>query len=112
MGKHIWIADSLTGSFGIALMLEKSIEFAKTGKSAEEIFKSIDKNGLRIFSIFISSDLHFMMRSGRITALTAGVGSLLKLVPIITTNEEGKLKTYAKCIDKKRLLKLLKTSHY
>ncbi len=107
MGQHVWVADSLTGSHGIALMVEKTLEMAKEGKSCEEILKAIDKNGLKNFSIFIPSDLQFLMRSGRISALAAGVGTMLKLVPIIVADEEGKLKTIAKCIGRKKATKTI-----
>ena len=104
-GESVYVADSLTGSYGIALMVEKAVEMANAGKSAKEIFKAIDKNAMKLFSIFIPSDLQFLMRSGRIGAFAAGIGTILKLVPIIMADEKGKLKTIQKCLGQKKAMK-------
>lgn len=104
-GRHVWVADSLSGSYGIALMLEYSAKLCNEGKTAEEIFKSIDKNRMNIFAIFVPSDLKFLNRSGRINKFVASIGTLLKITPVIMANERGELKLFAKCIGKKKAVK-------
>lgn len=101
-GQRVWVADSLTGSFGIALMIEHAVKLRDEGKSAAEIFAALDKNHLNLYSIFVPGDINFLYRSGRISKLVACIGSMLKLVPIITANEVGKLKMIAKCIGKNK----------
>lgn len=107
LGQHVWVANSLSGSYGIALMLEYAVELRNEGKSAEEIFKSIDKNRMNTFAIFVPSDLKFLSRSGRINGFVASIGTLLKVTPVIIANENGELKLFAKCIGRKKALKTI-----
>lgn len=106
-GQHVWVADSLSGSFGIALMLEKAVQLIQQGKSAKEIYELLDKNKLNTFAIFVPSDLIFLHRSGRIGSLAAGIGTMLKINPVITASEEGKLKVSAKCLGRKKAIKYI-----
>ncbi len=106
-GKHIWVADSLTGSFAVALLLEEAKKMADEGRSAQEIFDALNNNGLKTFAIFAPGDLKFLKRSGRISAFVTSLGTMLKLVPIITANKEGKLKLFSKSIGRKKALRIL-----
>lgn len=107
LGQRVWVADSLTGSFGIALMLEYAVELRNEGKSAEEIFKSIDKNRMNTYSVFVPGDLKFLSRSGRINKFIAYIGSLLKITPVIIADENGELKLFAKCLGRRKALKTI-----
>ncbi len=106
-GQHVWVADSLSGSFGIALMLEETVKLAKAGKTAQEIFDALDKNNMNIYAIFVPSDLIFLHRSGRVSSLVASIGTMLKINPVIVANEEGKLKVSAKCLGRKKAIKYI-----
>lgn len=103
-GKRVFIADSLAGSFGIAIMLEKAFSMVKEGKTAQEILFALDKNKMNIANIFAPSDLQFLIRSGRISRLVGNIGSMLKISPIMCADENGKLKMIAKCIGRKKAI--------
>lgn len=106
-GRRVWVADSLSGSYGIALMLEYAVKLRNEGKSAEEIFKSIDKNRMNVFAVFVPSDLKFLNRSGRINKFVASIGTLLKVTPVIMANDSGELKLLAKCIGRKKAIRTI-----
>lgn len=106
-GEHAYVADSLTGSYTIALMLEKACEMVKNGCSAKEIFQYLDKNGAGTVAIFIPGDLKFLRKSGRIGRFAASIGSLLKIVPLLTSNEKGELKLISKSIGHKKAMAVL-----
>ncbi len=106
-GKHIYTANSLTGSFGIAKMINEALSMVKQDCSAEEIYNKLNNNGLKTLSIFIPGSLTFLTKSGRISKLVAGVGSLLHIVPIISTDENGKLKMIAKSLGRKKAITTL-----
>jgi len=107
-GKKIWVADSLTGGNGLGKVVQEGVRLANEGKSAEEIFNILDKNGLKIISLFVPGDLIYLCRLGRLNKVVAGIGSLLKLSPIIAADENGKLKVLAKTIGRKKALATLK----
>lgn len=106
-GRRVWVANSLSGSYGIALMLEYAVKLRNSGKSAEEIFNLIDRNGMNVFAVFVLSDLKFLNRSGRINKFVASIGTLLKVTPVIISNDNGELKLFAKCIGRKKALKTI-----
>ncbi len=106
-GEHIWVADSLTGSYGIAIMLEIAVKMRDEGKTAKEIYEALDKNGLNTFSIFAPGDLKFLKRSGRINRFVASVGTMLKIVPVITANDKGELKLFSKSLGRKKALNVI-----
>ncbi len=106
-GQRVFIANSLSGSYGIALMLEYAVKLRNVGKTAEEIFRAIDKNGMNVFAVFVPSDLKFLNRSGRISKFVASIGSLLKVTPVIMADAHGELKLLAKCIGRKKAIKTI-----
>ena len=108
-GKHVYIADSLSGSFAIAKMVECAVKMRDEGKSAQEIHNALHENGLKTYTMFIPSDLKFLTKSGRISKLVANIGSMLNLIPIMTADSEGKLKVVAKCIGRKKAMKTIQT---
>lgn len=105
--KRVWVADSLSGSFAIGIMVEKAAKLIAEGKSAEEVFTALNKNGMKTYTLFIPTDLNFLMRSGRISRAVASIGTLLKLEPILGADKEGKLITLAKGIGRRRTFKIL-----
>ncbi len=103
-GERVFIADTLTGSLGIALSIETAIKMINEGKSAKEIFEKLDKNGLKVLSIFSPSDLQFLTRNGRLSKMSATFGAVLKIVPVMIADAEGKLAIASKCIGRKRAI--------
>jgi len=108
-GERVWVADSLSGSFAIAKMIENASNLIQQGKSAKEVFEAINKNAMKTYTLFIPTDLNFLMRSGRIGKAIASIGTLLKLEPVLGADGEGKLKMIAKGIGKRRTMKILQT---
>ena len=106
-GKHIWVADSLTGGFCIAKMVEHAVKMASENKTAQEIWQALHNNNLKTLVYFVPYDLQFLAKSGRLNKIVATVGSAIKLVPTLTANQEGKLKLVSKAIGRKKAMKNL-----
>lgn len=106
-GEHIWVVDSLTGSYGIAMLINKAVELRNNQKSAKQIFEELEKIKLKKLPIFVPGDLQFLMRSGRINRFIASIGSLLKISPILSADEQGVLKMVEKCLGYKKAIKSL-----
>ena len=106
--KVIYLADSRAGSYGTLLLLDKVQDLLNEGKTLEEVETIISEDAFKMNVAFIAPDLKFMLKSGRITAFTLGVGTLLNLVPTIYVGDKGQLVARDKCIGKKRAIKILK----
>ena len=85
------IVDSMTGSVGILILLHEAIKLKEEGKSVGEIKAALDKNALNVTSLFTIGSLDHLRRGGRLSIVSAVVGTLLKINPVVTVNESGML---------------------
>ena len=106
-GEHVWVVDSLTGSFGIAMLINKAVGLRNNQKSAKQIFEELEEIKYKKLQIFVPGDLQFLMRSGRINRFVASIGSLLKISPILSADEQGVLKMVEKCLGYKKAIRSL-----
>ncbi len=106
-GEHVWVVDSLTGSFGIAMLINKAVGLRNNQKSAKQIFEELEEIKYKKLPIFVPGDLQFLMRSGRINRFVASIGSLLKISPILSADEQGVLKMVEKCLGYKKAIRSL-----
>ena len=99
------IIDSRTGSVGIQIALNKALELVKEGKNVSEIKDIIDANKLNVESLFIVGSLDHLRRGGRLSTISAVLGTILHICPIICANELGKLEAHSKHRGRKKALK-------
>ena len=106
--KKVAVIDSRSASYGTLILIERIQELALENKTIAEIEEIVSNDAKSMSVAFVSPDLSFMFKSGRLNILEAGLGKLLKIVPIIFVSETGKLKAREKCIGLKLALKKLK----
>ena len=107
--KVVGVADTRCASYGTLILIERIMELEAQGKSLAEIEEDISESATKMSVAFVSPDLSFMFKNGRLSALELGIGKLLKIVPIIYVGEDGKLKGKDKCIGKILAMRRLKT---
>lgn len=103
----IELIDSRTGSGGIQVILDKAIKMRDEGKTAKEIRVALENNKINVCSLFTIGSLDHLRRGGRLSTVTAIVGTVLKINPIICANKEGKLTTHSKHRGRKKALNAL-----
>lgn len=106
-GNSIELIDSRTGSVGIQVILDKAIKMRDEGKTAKEIREALENNKINVCSLFTIGSLDHLRRGGRLSTVTAIVGTVLKINPIICANKEGKLTTHSKHRGRKKALNAL-----
>lgn len=105
--ENIYIVDSKNLSSGIGLLVLKASDLKEQGLSASEIYNSINKLVPQVSSQFAIKTLDYLHKGGRASGLTAFVGSVLQIKPIIKVID-GKLEVYKKSVGKmKRALDLM-----
>lgn len=102
----IYVIDSRTATFGMALMVREAVRFRDEGKSAKEIAEIIRSLVKRIRLFAVVDTLKYLKMSGRISNATAFVGGLLGINPIITVTE-GKVESIGKTRGRQAGLKLI-----
>lgn len=80
-------------SYNIVLEIGK---LYKKGKKIEEILKWAEKNVEHYATYFFADNLKFFGRSGRVSNITAKMGNLIRIKPIIYMNEDGMMTNIGK----------------
>ena len=92
---NVTIIDTKTVNLGSEYILEEAIKYANLGKSLEEVIEYINdliSKGSIIFSV---DNLQTLVKGGRLGRLSALIGSVLKIKPILRF-KEGILNVEAK----------------
>lgn len=102
----IVIIDSLSASSGHGLLVYKACCLKEEGKNIEEIAECIEEYKNKLYAYFTVKDLKHLQRGGRISGMTAMVGSMFNINPIMTITD-GKLESIGKVRGEKKALKEL-----
>lgn len=84
---NVTVIDTQSGTIGAAHIIDETLKFANEGKSLEEIISFINetiKKGSIIFSV---DNLQTLVRNGRLSRVSALIGGLLKVKPILRFKE-------------------------
>jgi DegV family protein with EDD domain len=88
---NICVVDSLCASVGQGVFLYHIYKLKQDGMSITELSDWIVKNRNNVRHWFMVEDLFHLKRGGRLNTVEAMVGSALKIKPILSVDEEGKL---------------------
>ncbi len=80
---NIHLVDSQNLSSGSGLLLLKAAKMIKAGKNAEAIVEHIESLTPYVRSQFIIDTLDYLHKGGRLKAISAFVGTMIRLKPII-----------------------------
>ena len=83
--------DTLAASMGQGLLVYKACQARDEGKGLEENAQYIEDIKLKLCHWFTVDDLFFLKRGGRISGVTATVGTMLSIKPILHVDDEGHL---------------------
>jgi DegV family protein with EDD domain len=110
---QVTVIDSGQLSLGTGFQVELAAKLAKDGKSLEEILSALKDLKSRTFVTAGLDTLEYLRRSGRMNRFMTGIGSLLKLKPILTMKNglpgSERVRTIVKA--EQRMLEMFKESH-
>ncbi|WP_297236561.1 DegV family protein [uncultured Faecalicoccus sp.] len=84
---HVLNSKTLCGPH--RLLVDQALKMAQEGKSLDEIVSSLEKARETDLSFLIPFDFQFLLRGGRVRHVEAGLGGLLKLIPVMKRQEDG-----------------------
>ena len=105
--RKIELVDSLGASLGEGLMVLKAAEYRKEGKSLTETAEEIRVHIEKMYQVFTVDDLMFLKRTGRLSNLSAVVGTVLGIKPMLKGNEEGKIVAFGKIRGRAKVISAL-----
>ena len=89
--RDIHIIDSKSASMGIGLIVTAAARAAAEGMPVWEILQMVKEKIESRFILFFVDTLEYLERGGRIGKASAFLGTLLKIKPILTIDEEGQV---------------------
>lgn len=102
--RKIYIVDSLCACVGYGLFVDCLADMRDEGKDIDYVYNWAMDNRYNVQHRFYSTTLTYFRRSGRISGLSALLGNLLKLCPIMRTNREGKIIISAKALSETKAM--------
>lgn len=99
--------DSKSAALGETLLVYEASKKKQEGMNIKELAKWVEDNHLKVCHFFTVDDLNHLKRGGRLTAISAFIGTALDIKPILHVNDEGKLIPIEKIRGRKKALKVL-----
>lgn len=99
----IEIIDSRSNCMQLGYAAIVAARAAKEGLALEEVKKQVQENIKRSRFIFLPETLEYLKKGGRIGGASALIGSILKIIPVLTV-EDGKTTVLAKVRTKKNAI--------
>lgn len=89
-GEKIHVMDSKSLAGPQRYLVQKALTLKEKGLNMSQIKEELQKSIDSSISFVIPVDFNFLKRSGRLTPLAAKIGSMIKIVPILTQTEDKK----------------------
>ena len=94
--RKIELVDSLGASLGEGLIVLKAAELRAEGKTLGDTAEEIRIHIKKMYQVFTVDDLMFLKRTGRLSNISAALGTVLGIKPMLKGNEEGKIVAFGK----------------
>ena len=105
--RKVFVSDSFAASMGQGLLVLLAIKERESGKSAEEVHQWVEKYKFHICHQFTVDDLNYLKRGGRISGVTAAIGTALAIKPVLHLDNDGRLTSIHKVRGRKASLRTL-----
>lgn len=98
------VFDTKSISLGAGIQMEYAAQLKNSGASDEEIISKLTEFTHRVAMYFVVDDLMHLKRGGRLSGFSAFAGTLLKIKPVLSTDQKGSLAVLNKISGKKKAL--------
>ena len=93
----VYTVDPLTATVGQGLLVEIAADCRDKGMTAKEAYDYVLSLRLRLHHCIIPEDLYYLKKGGRLSSVSAAVGTMLNIKPMLAFDSEGKLVVEEKC---------------
>ena len=105
--RQVRVLDSMGAGFGIGLLLGRASDYQKAGLSLAETYTLVERDRDNLCEFFTVDDLIFLRRTGRLSGVTATLGTMLQLKPLLRGDESGHITVFNKVRGRKRAVETL-----
>ena len=95
-GRFVHIVDSLGCGFGNGLLAVRAAKLSREGVSARDAAAILDAEVPHTCQYFTVDDLNFLKNTGRVSGMSAKIGTVLNIKPILFGDKTGQIISCAK----------------
>ena len=95
-GRFVHIVDSLGCGFGNGLLAVQAAKLSREGVSARDAAAILDEEVPHTCQYFTVDDLNFLKNTGRVSGMSAKIGTVLNIKPILFGDKTGHIISCAK----------------
>ena len=106
-GRQIAVIDTRGASLGEGLIAMKAAQLRDEGKSFEEALPVLEDAVQCMCQVFTVDDLMQLKKGGRLSNLSAVVGTVLQIKPLLLGNNDGKIVAISKIRGRKKSIEEL-----
>ena len=89
--RFVHIVDSLGCGFGNGLLAVHAAELSRDGVNVKDAATILDEEVPHTCQYFTVDDLNFLKRTGRVSGMTAKIGTVLNIKPILYGSSDGRI---------------------
>lgn len=105
---EVYVVDPLTATVGQGALVRVALQYRNEGKTAQETYDYVNGLRLHIQHFIVANDLYYLKRGGRVSGVSAAVGSMLNIRPILSFDNDGKLVVLDKVKGNKKAIAYIK----
>jgi DegV family protein with EDD domain len=88
---RLYPIESRSATVGQGILVKLAIKARNEGQTAEQVSAYLEEAKMRLQHLIVANDLYYLKRGGRVSAVSAAVGTMLSVKPYIVMNGAGKL---------------------
>ena len=102
--RHIQCVDSKGAGLGTGILTCRAADYRSEGLDVNQAAERLRQDAENLCEFFTVDDLMFLKRTGRVSGITATLGSMLQIKPMLRGDEEGKIVVCGKIRGRKRAI--------
>lgn len=103
-GQRVRVVDSMGAGLGTGLLACKAADYRDEGLDIDQATIKLNYDRDNLCEYFTVDDLMFLKRTGRVSGVTAAIGSMLQIKPMLRGDEAGKIVVCGKIRGRKRAI--------
>ena len=103
----IYIVDTLNATHAIGLLALYAAGLVENGLTASKIAEECEKLSPRLRVAAGVDTLEYLRRGGRLSNVTAAVGEVVKLKPVVAITPNGKVESVGKCLGRAKAIQFV-----
>lgn len=102
--RQVVVVDSMGAGLGTGILTCKAADYSIADMDIRAAEEQLNIDRLGLCEYFTVDDLMFLKRTGRVSGVTAVLGSMLQIKPMLRGDEEGKIVVCGKIRGRKRAI--------